>query len=113
MNALSNHVHLIGRLGADPEVRKFENSQKVSLRLATNESHKDQNGEYVTNTLWHNVVAWGKVCDVLVKLLKKGHQVAVTGKLNYGQYEDKEGNKKHYTEIVLRDFMKLTHDKKE
>ncbi|MDX1683673.1 MAG: single-stranded DNA-binding protein [Saprospiraceae bacterium] len=112
MNALSNQVQLIGHLGADPEIFKFDEKQKVSFRMATNESYKNGDGEWITNTEWHNVVAWGKVSDIIDKQLRKGTQVAISGKLTHRDYEDKEGNKKYVTEIVMKDFMKLSKDDK-
>lgn len=112
MNTVSNYVQLIGYLGADPEVKTFDKSQKVSFNLATNESRKDDNGEYVTTTYWHNCVAWGKPSELISKLLKKGHQVVINGKITYRGYEDKNGVKRTSTEVVIRDFLKLTKDNK-
>jgi len=113
MNTLNNQVNLIGFLGADPEIKNFDSSKKASFRIATNDSYKDKNGEWVTQTEWHQVIAWGKVSDTIEKMLKKGHQVAVSGKLTYRTYEDKEGHKRNTTEVLLKDFLKLTKDKNE
>ena len=112
MNALSNQVNLIGHVGMDPELSTFENGQKAVFRMATNESYKNAQGEWVTDTQWHNVVAWGKASEIIQKHLKKGSQVAVSGKLVHRDYEDKEGNKKYVTEIILKDFMKLSKEDK-
>ena len=112
MNALSNQVQLIGHLGADPELFDFDSKKKASFRLATNESYKNDKGEWVTDTQWHNVVAWGKTGDLIGKLFKKGSHVAISGKLINRDYEDKSGTKKYITEILIRDFMKLTKEDK-
>lgn len=112
MNALSNQVQLIGHIGADPEILSFDSGQKASFRVATNESYKNGKGEWVTDTQWHSIVAWGKSSEIVEKLLKKGTQVAIYGKLVHRDYEDKDGNKKYITEVVMKDFMKLTKEDK-
>lgn len=110
MNTLSNRVNLIGHLGADPEVINFDSRQKVSFTMATNESYKNGDGEWITDTQWHQVVGWGKVCDVIKKQFRKGTHVAVSGKLIHRDYEDKEGNRRYVTEVVMKDFMKLSKE---
>jgi single-strand DNA-binding protein len=112
MNAISNQVQLIGYLGTDPELKSFDDRQKASFRLATNESYKNDKGEWVTDTQWHNIVSWGKSGEIVHKVLKRGTQVAVTGKLCYRDYEDQDGNKKYITEVLMRDFMKISKDEK-
>ena len=113
MNALSNQVQLIGHLGADPEIINLNQRKKVSLRMATNESYKNDKGEWVTDTQWHNVVAWGKTTEIIEKLFKKGSHLAVSGKLVNRDYEDKDGNRRYITEVILRDFMKLSKEEKD
>ncbi len=96
-----NKVILLGNLGKDPEVKAIDNGRKVArFTLATTESYRNQQGERVDQTEWHNVVFWGPVVDVIDKYLKKGNQVYVEGKINNRSYDDKEGNKKYITEIV-------------
>lgn len=112
MNALSNQVNLIGHLGADPEVLSFDQKQLVKFKLATNESYKNGEGDWITDTQWHTVVGWGKVSEIIQKQLKKGTNVAVSGKLVHRDFEDKEGNRRYVTEIVLKDFMKLSKEDK-
>ena len=103
-----NKVQLIGRLGADPELRYTDSNVAVCrLRIATNESYKDQNGQLVDRTEWHTVVAWRRVAEILGEHLKKGAQVYIEGKLQTREYEDKEKNKRWSTEIVVNDFMFL------
>jgi len=109
MNALRNKVQLIGHLGADVEIKSFESGSKLAnLRVATNESYKNKEGEWTTNTTWHNVVAWGKTAELAGKLLKKGTEVALEGKLTNRSYDDKDGNKRYVTEVVMSEFLNLT-----
>ena len=112
MNNLRNHVLLIGHLGQDVELKKFDNGNHVArVTLATNESYKKDN-EWITETQWHRIVAWGKSAERMAKQLKKGNQVAVQGKLKYNIFEDKDGIKRTLAEIVVNEFM-LTGSKKE
>ena len=96
-----NKVILLGNLGKDPEVRAIDNGRKVArFTLATTESYRNQQGERVDQTEWHNVVFWGPVTDVIEKYLKKGNQVYIEGKISNRSYDDKDGVKKYITEIV-------------
>ena len=108
MNKLRNKVQLIGRLGKDPEVKELESGRTVAkLSLATTESYKNSEGEKTFDTQWHNLVAWGKVAEIIGKYLKKGNEVAVEGRINNRSYEDKEGNIKYVNEIVVKEMMML------
>lgn len=108
MYALKNRVQLIGNLGNAPEIRKTETGKKlVRFSLATNESYQNSKGEKVTETQWHNLIAWGKLADIAEKLLNKGTQVAVEGKLINHNYTDKEGVKKYVTEIQVNELLLL------
>ena len=107
MKSLKNSVNLIGRLGKDPEVKTFGDSQKASFSIATNDSYKNQKGEKVEETQWHNVVIWGKLADEAGKFLKKGAEVAVEGKLVHRTYETEKGEKKYVTEINVNEFLLL------
>jgi single-strand DNA-binding protein len=114
MNNLRNTVSLIGNLGADPAITQFGDKNSVArFSLATHESYKDKKGEWVDNTTWHNVVAWGKAAELCEKLLKKGSEVVLEGKLVNDSYETKEGEKRYKTEISMREFMVLNRDKDE
>ena len=96
-----NKVILLGNLGKDPEVRAIDNGRKVArFTLATTESYRNQQGERVDQTEWHNVVFWGPVTEVIEKYLKKGNQVYIEGKISNRSYDDKDGVKKYITEIV-------------
>ena len=112
MNTLKNTVSLIGNLGGDPEFRTLEGGNALArFRVATNDSYKDKNGEWVTTTEWHNVVAWGKTAELSNKLLKKGAEVVLEGKLVNDTYTTKEGDKRYKTEVNLREFVLINRDK--
>jgi single-strand DNA-binding protein len=109
MNTLRNKVSLIGRLGGQPEVVKMESGRALArFSIATNESYKDKQGEWKENTQWHNVVAWGANAELVSKLLIKGHEIVLDGKLVNDNYETKKGEKRYTTSIELRDFLLLT-----
>lgn len=108
MLSISNKVQLIGFLGAEPETKNLESGKKVTrFSLATNESYKNANGEKVTDTQWHNIVAWGKVAELAETLLKKGSHLAIEGKLTSRSYTDVNGNGRAITEIQLNEFLLL------
>ncbi|MCG3166147.1 MAG: Single-stranded DNA-binding protein [Bacteroidia bacterium] len=109
MNTLKNSVRLIGNLGAAPEVKEFEQGKKVArIALATNETFTNAKGEKVTETCWHNLVAWGKTAELAQKYLTKGSEVAIEGKLTSRNYTTKEGEKKYITEIVVNELLFLS-----
>lgn len=111
MNSLRNSVRLIGNLGAAPEVKNLDNGNKVArIAMATNETYKNDKGEKVTETTWHNLVAWGKTAEIAEKYLVKGSEIAIEGKLASRNYTNKEGEKKYVTEIIINEFLML--DKK-
>ena len=100
MTNLKNSVKLIGHLGKDPEVRTFESGKKKAFfTLATTESYRNQKGENVNDTQWHNIVMWGKLADDAGQMLKKGTEVSIEGKLVHRVYETKTGDKRYITEI--------------
>lgn len=106
MYALKNRVQLIGNLGNAPEVKKTESGKKlVRFTMATDESYQNSQGEKVKETQWHNVIAWGKLADIAEKLLNKGTEVAIEGKLINRNYTDKEGVKKYITEIQVNELL--------
>lgn len=112
MNSMKNKVQLIGHLGGNPEVKTFDNGNKVArISLATSDTYTNNKGERVTDTEWHNVVAWGKTADIAEKYLQKGAEVMVEGKLTYRDYTAKDGSKKYITEIVVSSLMMM--DKKQ
>src|SRR5580704_9060750 len=96
-----NKVILVGNLGKDPEVRYLEGGVAVAnFPLATTEVYKNRSGDKVESTEWHNIVLWRGLAEVAEKLLKKGMQVYVEGRLKTRVWEDKDGTKKRTTEIV-------------
>jgi single-strand DNA-binding protein len=108
MSNLRNSVQLIGRLGKDPEVRTFDSGKKqATLSIATSETYKNQKGEKVEDTQWHNLVIWGKLVDVAAKYLKKGNEIAIEGKLIHRAYETASGEKRYITEINVNDLVML------
>jgi len=100
-------VQLIGRLGKDPEVKTFNKSKKASFSIATTDTYKNQKGEKVEDTQWHNIVIWGNLADVAEKYLKKGAEVCVEGKLVHRTYETTQGEKRYLTEINVNDLLLL------
>ncbi len=108
MNNLRNRVQLIGHLGTTPEVKELQNGNKmVKLTLATNESYKNQKGEKVKETQWHNIVVWGPQAKIAEKYLEKGKEVCIEGKLNNRTYEDKDGIKRYVTEVICNEILML------
>jgi single-strand DNA-binding protein len=96
-----NKVILVGNLGKDPEVQYLEGGVAVAkFPLATTESYKNKQGERVDQTEWHNVVLWRGLAEVAEKYVKKGSRVYIEGKIRTRSYDDKDGNKKWFTEIV-------------
>ncbi len=108
MKDLRNRVQLIGNLGMDPDFKTFENGKKIAkFSLATSQTYYDNNGEKITDTQWHNIVAWGTIAERAEKYLKKGSSVLVEGKIVYRNYDDKNGQKKTITEISMSDMVML------
>ena len=108
MNTLRNKVQLIGNLGNDPEIINLESGKTLAkFSVATNESYKNASGEKVTDTQWHNVVAWGKTAQIIEKYVTKGKEVAIEGKLTSRSYETKEGEKRYVTEVVCNELLML------
>ena len=108
MNALRNRVQLIGNAGKDPEIKTFEGGRKLAtVSIATSESYTNDKGEKVTDTQWHNLVAWGKTAEIIEKYVVKGNQFAVEGKLTHRKYDDKNGEKRYVTEVVVSEVLLL------
>ncbi len=109
MNALKNQVTLIGNIGKDVELRTVGDNRSLStITLATNEYYKNNKGELIKETHWHNIKAWGKLAETMNNILSKGDEVMVQGKLTYRSFENKEGNKQYVTEIIVNEFLKMT-----
>ena len=103
-----NKVLLIGNLGQNPELRYTQSNQPVlSLRLATNERYQDRSGEWQERTEWHSVTVWGKRGEGLSKVLAKGSQLFVEGRLQTRSWEDRQGQKRYTTEVVANSVILL------
>ena len=98
-----NKVILVGNLGRDPEIRSFSNGDRVAnVNLATTDRWKDkQSGEMREATEWHRIVFNGRLVDIVEQYLRKGSQVYVEGSLRTRKWQDRDGNDKYTTEIVI------------
>lgn len=108
MANLRNSVQLIGRLGKDPEVKTFDTGKKLAtFSIATNSTYRNQKGDKVEETQWHNLVMWDNLADIAAQYLKKGSEIAVEGKLVHRAYETSGGEKRYITEISVNDMVML------
>ncbi|MDC1471918.1 single-stranded DNA-binding protein [Flavobacteriaceae bacterium] len=106
MNTLRNKVQLIGNLGNDPEIITLDSGKKLAkFSLATNEYYKDADGQKQTKTEWHNLVAWNKTAELIENYVTKGKEIAIEGKLTNRTWDDKEGNKRYTTEVVVSEVV--------
>jgi single-strand DNA-binding protein len=105
-NGTVNKVILIGRCGNQPDVKQSKNgSSIVSFSVATSESWRDkQSGEKQENTQWHRCVAYGKLGEIIAQYAGKGDKLYIEGKLNTREWQDKDGNKRQTTEIVVEEM---------
>ena len=113
-----NKVILIGNLGKNPDVVAFPQDRhdetsnlvkKASFPLATTEYRRNKDGERIEQTEWHNVVCWHSLAEIAEKILRKGTQVYVEGKLQTRSWEDKDGNKRYITEVVADNFTVISN----
>ncbi len=113
-----NKVILIGNLGKNPDVVAFPQDRhdetsnlvkKASFPLATTEYRRNKDGERIEQTEWHNVVCWRSLAEIAEKILRKGTQVYVEGKLQTRSWEDKDGNKRYITEVVADNFTVISN----
>jgi single-strand DNA-binding protein len=112
MKAIKNKVQLIGRLGADPEIKIYDENKKLAqLRLAVNDLYKNAVGEWVDDTQWFNMVAWSKLAGYAEKFLLKGTEVAVEGRLINKNFTDKNGIKRVSTEVIVAEILILAKQK--
>lgn len=110
-----NKAIIVGRLGADPEIRTFENNNKVAnINVASNEvfykrvDNDPNNREKVERTEWHRVVLWRRLAGVAEQYLKKGDLVFIEGRIRTRSFDDKEGNKRYITEIEADNLQMLS-----
>ena len=100
-----NKAILIGNLGRDPELKYTPSGKAVAtFTLATSERWTGQDGQKQEQTIWHNIVAWGKPAEIMKEYLSKGQQVYIEGRIVNRSYDDKDGNKKYISEIVVQNF---------
>jgi single-strand DNA-binding protein len=112
MNTLRNKVSLIGRLGAQPEVTTFDSGRTLArFTLATKENYKDKDGQWQESTQWHTINAWGKIAERVQKVLNKGQEIILEGKLVHQTYESSNGEKRYGTVIEASEFLLLTQKK--
>lgn len=103
-----NHVHLIGNLGGDPELRHTQSGQAVgNFSVATSERWTTGDGERHEETSWHRIVVWGKTAEQCAQYLSKGREIYLEGRIGYRDWEDKDGNKRTTTEITARNVQFL------
>ena len=108
MNSLRNKVQLIGRLGQDPEIITFEDGGKMAkFSLATDESYKDKNGQKVERTFWHSIVVKNGLVNVVENYVTKGQEIAIEGRLANRSWDDKDGNKRYSTEVLVNELLML------
>jgi single-strand DNA-binding protein len=109
MKSIKNHVQLVGNTGRDVEIKTFDSgTKKATVSFATTDYYKNTKGEFITQTQWHNLVAWGGTAELLSKIVHKGDHLIVKGSINYRTYEDKSGLTRNITEILVEDFMRTT-----
>jgi single-strand DNA-binding protein len=109
-----NKVTLIGNLGNDPEILTLEGGTALAkFSIATNESFRNEKGDLVTQTEWHNILLWRSLAENAAKYLKKGSLVYLEGKLKTRSYSDKDGIKRYVTEIIGESFIVLNKKENE
>ena len=113
-----NKVILVGNVGKNPDVVTFPSDgtapvKKASFPLATTEARRNRDNERVEITEWHNVVCWRGLADVAERILTKGAQIYIDGRLQSRTWEDKEGNKRHVTEVVADNLLLLSKRQQE
>ena len=108
MRNICNSIKLIGRLGNEPNIKKFKNgNQRAVLILATNESYKKRNGDYIKHTQWHTLIVKDSLVDIVEKYLKKGMQLSINGRITSRSWKDQKGKAMHRTEIEVNDLKML------
>lgn len=103
-----NKATLIGHAGKDAEISYTNGGKAVAkFTLATSVTSKDQSGASQERTVWHNIVAWERLAEICGNYVKKGKQVYIEGRIDNRSYEDKDGVKKYFSEIVAHDIILL------
>ena len=108
MSNLRNSVRLVGHLGNEPEVKTTVTNKKLAkVSIATNSSYKNEKGEKIEETQWHNLIMWGSNASLAEKFLRKGSEISIEGKLSSRSYTDNSGVKKYITEIIVNEILLL------
>ena len=112
MSTMRNSVMLIGRPGTDPEMKILNSNGKVArFRLAVNERRKNANREWVNDTQWFNMVAWGNLAERVENNVRKGMQMAIEGTLRNNEWTDDKGQRHSTTEIWINDMILMNQQK--
>ena len=112
MSTMRNSVMLIGRPGTEPEVKNFSNNRKVArFRLAVDERRMNANREWVNDTQWFTLVAWGKTAERVENNVRKGLQIAINGTLRNNEWTDDKGQRHSTTEIWINDMVLMNQQK--
>ncbi|NOT36799.1 MAG: single-stranded DNA-binding protein [Saprospiraceae bacterium] len=108
MKNLKNSCQLTGHIGKNPEITTLEKGKKIArFSLATNDNYTAQDGTKVSNTTWHNIVAWDYKADYAEKHLTKGNEVVIHGRISNRSYKDKQGNTKYISEVIINEILKV------
>jgi single-strand DNA-binding protein len=103
-----NRAVLIGYVGKELEIKKLENGDKrAGILMATHYKHKDQKGDFINHTVWHNIVAWNDVADYAERSFVKGSRILVEGTIDYSVFPDVNGHMRYYTKIKAQSLMNL------
>lgn len=109
MKNVRNQVQIIGRLGKDVDLRTVSENKKVArINVAVNRYYTNAIGQKIENTDWFRVVAWGSLAENMEKILHKGDEVMIQGRLSTSSYEDKNKVLQYVTEIVAEQFLFIT-----
>ncbi len=112
MKSLINSVRLMGNVGTTPEVKSFDNGNKMAkMSLATNEKQKNAKGEIIEITHWHNLVFWGKQAEIVGQYFTKGVRIAIEGTLTNRTYETSKGEKRQIAEVRVSEFEFISNRK--
>ena len=108
MQQMKNNVTLMGNLGSDIQLTTLDTGKKIArVSIATNDYRRDKEGEIQQFTQWHNLVGWDRCAESMEEYLSKGMYVLISGKLVHRSYEDKDGNTRYLSEVVVDTFNKL------
>jgi single-strand DNA-binding protein len=109
MSIYCNQIQLIGCINRDVELKTSRHGGVMArASMATREVYKNEAGEKVIEVYWHNLIAWGKLAEMMHVLCKQGKEVVIQGKLTHRNYESKDGISRHISEIVVSEFLLIS-----